>query len=157
MSSAVLLFMARVLVLVLLYLFLFLVVRALRRDLRSAATVTAVPAGTARLAPDAARLGTACLEIVDAGQTPLAPGQCFALRDPLVIGRAPSNDITLDDDWVSAQHVRLRRRNGAWMAEDMGSTNGTRVNGRPLKGSARLGPGDVLDLGRVKLRLVEGA
>ena len=52
-----------------------------------------------------------------------------------MIGRGQANDITLDDDWVSAQHVRLRRQNGAWLAEDLGSTNGTRVNGRPLKGA----------------------
>ncbi len=146
MSSAVLLFAARVLLLLLLYLFLYLVVRALRHDLRRATRQPAMP-GT-----PAPPLG---LEILDAGQAPLPPGERFALRDPFVIGRSTANDIALDDDWVSAQHVRLRRYNGSWLAEDLGSTNGTRINGHPLTGAAPLHVGDVLDLGRVKFKVVE--
>lgn len=150
MNSAVLLFAARILLLLLLYLFLYVVVRALRQDLRSATRqpATGTPAG----APAAPPLD---LELLDAGQAPLPAGERFSLRDPLVIGRSQANDITLDDDWVSAQHVRLRRYNGSWLAEDLGSTNGTRVNGRPLKGAAPVQVGDVLDLGRVKFRVVE--
>ena len=97
----------------------------------------------------------AWLELIDAGQTPLPPGQRYCLRDPLLIGRSARNDITLEDDWISAEHLRLRRSGGAWLAEDLGSTNGTRLNGRPLKGAARVRAGDVLDLGRVKFKLVE--
>lgn len=157
MSSALLIFLARVLLLLLLYLFLFFVVRALRRDLRAATRRVPAPSGGPPLiaatgTPIANTLG---LEVVEAGQSALPPGERFALRDPLLIGRAAMNDITIEDDWVSAQHVRLHRQNGAWLAEDLGSTNGTRINGRPLKGAVRLHSGDVLDLGRVKLRLVE--
>src|SRR5205085_11561655 len=120
-SSAVLLFLARALLLLLLYLFLYLVVQTLRRDLRRAIQAT----GDRRQATD--------LELIDAGQTPLLPGQRYPLRDPLLIGRSARNDIMLEDDWISAEHVRVRRLNGAWLAEDLGSTNGTRLNGRPLK------------------------
>ena len=177
MSSAVLLFLARALLLLLLYLFLYLVVRTLRQDLRRAMQATgdrrqatdqadggwrpaADQTGGSRRqydrATDACRLSpVACLELIDAGQTPLLPGQRYPVRDPLLIGRGPRNDITLEDDWVSAEHLRLRRLNGAWLAEDLGSTNGTRLNGRPLKGAARVRAGDVLDLGRVKFKLVE--
>ena len=95
------------------------------------------------------------LELIDAGQTPLLPGQRYSLGDPLLIGRSARSNITLEDDWVSAEHLRLRRLQGAWLAEDLGSTNGTRLNGRPLKGAARVRAGDVLDLGRVKFKLVE--
>jgi pSer/pThr/pTyr-binding forkhead associated (FHA) protein len=138
------------LVLVLLFAFLYLVVQALRRDLR-AATVHAwtTPADSVTTA------GELCLELIEAGQTPLPTGQDFPLSDPLLIGRAKSNHIALDDDWISAQHVRLHRQNGAWLAEDLGSTNGTRVNGNPLTGAAQVEAGDVLDLGRVKFKLVE--
>ena len=149
MSSAVLLFAARVLLLLLLYLFLYLVVRVLRQDLRH---VTRQPAAPAAPGASATSLG---LELLDAGQAPLPPGERFALRDPFVIGRSKANDIALDDDWVSAQHVRLRRYNGSWLAEDLGSTNGTRVNGQPLTGAAPVRAGDVLDLGRVKFKVVE--
>ena len=133
-----------------LFAFLYLVVQALRRDLRAATN----PAPAA--SPDGAdAIDALCLELLDAGQTPLSAGQDFPLSDPLLIGRSKSNHIALDDDWVSAQHVRLLRQNGAWLAEDLGSTNGTRVNGRPLTGMAQVQAGDVLDLGRVKFRVVE--
>jgi hypothetical protein len=149
MSSAVLLFAARVLLLLLLYLFLYLVVRVLRQDLRRA---TQQPATTVAPGSPAPPLG---LELLDAGQAPLPAGERFALRDPFVIGRSKANDIALDDDWVSAQHLRLRRYNGSWLAEDLGSTNGTRVNGHPLTGAAPVHAGDVLDLGRVKFKVIE--
>jgi Inner membrane component of T3SS, cytoplasmic domain len=155
-SAAVLLFLARALLLLLLYLFLYLVVQALRQDLRTATRNAARGPGSlpAPVAADPAA-SSLRLELIDAGQTPLLPGQRYSLRDPLLIGRSARSDITLEDDWVSAEHLRLRRLHGAWLAEDLGSTNGTRLNGRPLKGAARVRAGDVLDLGRVKLTLVE--
>ena len=152
MSTAVLLFLARALLLLLLYLFLYLVVQALRQDLRSAACGPGSLPAPVSADPAATFLQ---LELIDAGQTPLLPGQRYSLRDPLLIGRSVRNDIMLEDDWVSAEHLRLRRLQGAWLAEDLGSTNGTRLNGRPLKGAARVRAGDVLDLGRVKFKLVE--
>jgi hypothetical protein len=150
LSSAVLLFLARILLLVLLYLFIFMVVQALRHDLRVATrrkSAAAVPHGVPG--------DHLSLELVDAGQTPLVPGQHFPLHTPFVIGRAARSDIALEDDWISGQHVRLRRSKGDWLAEDLGSTNGTRINDRPIKGAVRIRPGDILDLGRVRFKLVD--
>ena len=161
MSAAVFLFLARALLLLLLYLFLYLVVQALRQDLRTAVRNAesetrpdgqAKPLFTGSLGPGTRALQ---LELINAGQTPLLPGQRYSLRDPLLIGRSARNDIMLEDDWVSAEHLRLRWLRGAWLAEDLGSTNGTRLNGRPLKRAAHVRAGDVLDLGRVKFKLVE--
>jgi hypothetical protein len=161
MSSAILLFAARVAVLVLRYAFLYMVVRSLRRDLRAAAhTNGSVPPGPAGRSGAGNGRGVAAamgLQVIDAGQTDLSLGACFPLRDPFLIGRAPINDIALDDDWISSQHVRLRQANGAWLAEDLGSTNGTRINGRAVVRAAPLRPGDVLDLGRVRFKVVEPA
>ena len=156
MSTAVLLFLARALLLLLLYLFLYRVVQALRQDLRTA-TRNAAPGPGSLPAPVSADPAASVLrlELIDAGQTPLLPGQRYSLRDPLLIGRSARSDITLEDDWVSAEHLRLRRLQGAWLAEDLGSTNGTRLNGRPLKGAARVRAGDVLDLGRITFKVVE--
>lgn len=151
MSSAILLFAARMLVLLLLYIFLYLVVRALRRDLSAAGQ--RIRSGSP--SPRRQRAAALSLELLDAGQTSLVPGETYPLRDPLLIGRAPSSDIALEDDWVSAQHVRLERRHGTWRAEDLGSTNGTRLNGQALTDAVTIRPGDELDLGRVKFRLVE--
>ena len=156
MSTAVLLFLARALLLLLLYAFLYLVVQTLRQDLLTATRNAARGPGSlpAPVSADPAA-SLLRLELIDAGQTPLLPGQRYSLRDPLLMGRSARKDIMLEDDWVSAEHLRLRRLHGAWLAEDLGSTNGTRLNGRPLKGAARVRAGDVLDLGRVKFKLVE--
>lgn len=177
MSAAIVLFLSRVALLVLLYGFLYIVVRALRRDLRSVARGTpmtvqndanAIPArgqaprqdvplrtagaAPAAVAPTPPGLG---LEVVEGGQTALARGARFALRDPFLIGRSATNDLALEDDWVSAQHVRLRRQNGTWVVEDVGSTNGTNVNDRRLSGLTRLRTGDRLQIGRVILSVVD--
>jgi Inner membrane component of T3SS, cytoplasmic domain len=155
-STAVLLFLARALLLLLLYLFLYRVVQALRQDLRTATHNAARGPGSlpASVSADPAA-SLLRLELIDAGQTPLRPGQRYSLRDPLLIGRSARSDITLEDDWVSAEHLCLRCLHSTWLAEDLGSTNGTRLNGRPLKGAARVRAGDLLDLGRVKFKLVE--
>ena len=50
----------------------------------------------------------------------------------IVIGRRPGNDIRLDFENVSGKHCKLRFANGLWMARDLGSTNGTTVNGSVL-------------------------
>ncbi len=180
MSSAVMLFLARILLLLLLYAFLYLVVRALRRDLRAVTRAALTPplapappvqgqarAGAQSQAParagaqpstPARAAGTSWgLEVVDAGRTDLSVGACLPLHNPFTLGRSGSNDVTLDDDWVSGQHLRLTRQNDAWLAEDLGSTNGTRVNGNPFKGMTRLKAGDTLRLGRVTFRVVDGA
>ena len=67
-------------------------------------------------------------------------------RDPIVIGRMSSNDVVLSDPNVSRRHAEMRRENGSWVLLDLGSTNGTTVNGRPgpqhaLKDGDRLGFG----------------
>ncbi len=178
MSSAVMLFLARILLLLLLYAFLYLVVRALRRDLRAVTTAAKTPplapassaqaqagarsqtpalAGAQPSTPIRAAQPSWGLEVLDAGRTDLPVGACLPLHNPFTIGRSGSNDVTLDDDWVSGQHLRLTRQNGAWLAEDLGSTNGTRINGQPFKGLTRLKAGDTLQLGRVTFRVVDEA
>lgn len=68
-------------------------------------------------------------------------------RDVLVIGRASTADIRLDDTGVSRQHAEVRREGDDVVVVDLGSTNGTSVNGRGVE-RARLTPGDRIELGR---------
>ncbi len=81
-------------------------------------------------------------------------------RPTVTIGRAPDNDIVLDDPLVSAQHVRLDiTPPGAGgvptvMLEDLGSTNGTRINGKGVH-RQRLKSDDEIQIGRSSLRLIE--
>jgi pSer/pThr/pTyr-binding forkhead associated (FHA) protein len=57
---------------------------------------------------------------------------------------------------VSRRHAALRRDGDAWVVEDLGSKNGTRVNDVPVQGSAEVEPGDLLGLGGVTIRFAPG-
>lgn len=70
----------------------------------------------------------------------------------VVLGRAPDADIVLDSTSVSRHHARLHRDADTVTLEDLGSTNGTSVNGDRLTGPARLSVGDSLQLGDVELQ-----
>ncbi len=76
------------------------------------------------------------------------PGVTFALEgDQLVIGRDASNNITINDAEISRKHSRLLFQGGKYVLEDLGSTNGTFVNGQRLAGPVVLKTGDVVSLG----------
>jgi class 3 adenylate cyclase len=63
------------------------------------------------------------------------------------LGRADENDIVLGGDLVSRRHARLYVEGDLLRIEDLGSRNGSRVNGAPLQGSKQLSPGDTVALG----------
>ena len=76
------------------------------------------------------------------------PGVTFPLEgDQLVIGRDAANSIAINDAEISRKHSRLSFQGGKYVIEDLGSTNGTFVNGQRLAGPVVLKPGDVVSLG----------
>ncbi|MGD2077124.1 MAG: FHA domain-containing protein [Chloroflexota bacterium] len=89
------------------------------------------------------------LVVRNAPQSGLAPGQVIALEDEvLTLGRDPLSDIILDDAEVSRHHARLVLQAGGYAIQDMGSTNGTFVDGKRLAGEPMaLNPGQVIMLG----------
>jgi hypothetical protein len=74
-------------------------------------------------------------------------GESFELADELTVGRAPGCGVRVEDAYTSNIHARLYRRDGSLWLEDLGSTNGTWVNGERVDGSTRLSRGDVLQVG----------
>jgi FhaA, N-terminal domain/FHA domain len=68
------------------------------------------------------------------------------------LGRSRQCDIVLSDPNVSRQHAEVRARGGSWVLTDLGSTNGSRINGRPVEGSEVVRPGDEIELGSTVLR-----
>ena len=83
------------------------------------------------------------------GQGP-QPGQTFMLdRDVLTLGRDPSNSIAINEPQVSRQHARITRQGAMMVIEDLGSTNGTYINGMRLTGPYALNNGDAIGLGEV--------
>jgi hypothetical protein len=140
MDAAVLaIWVLRLLFLGMLYAFLWLVVRALVRDLRAAAR------------EPTRELGRLVVVASPGGEPPT--GATFALDAITSLGRDVNNSIVLDDDFVSTTHAALTYRGRAWYVEDLGSTNGTFVNGSQVDGLSPIAFGDEVQLGEVRLRL----
>ena len=78
----------------------------------------------------------------------LTKGTVFAIGDETTIGRAPTATIGMgDDSFVSQLHARVYRDAGSTMIEDLGSTNGTYLNGKKLTTPERLTTGDRVQIG----------
>jgi pSer/pThr/pTyr-binding forkhead associated (FHA) protein len=76
------------------------------------------------------------------------PGAAFMLEgDQITIGRDPANSITINDAEISRRHARLTYQGGKYVLEDLGSTNGTFVNGQRLAGPRVLKSGEVVSFG----------
>jgi pSer/pThr/pTyr-binding forkhead associated (FHA) protein len=77
-------------------------------------------------------------------------GRRLPIKVPVAnIGRGDYNDVVIADPSVSTMHAKLQRRDAVWILTDLGSTNGTFVEGERLTGEAPLGPGTTLKFGDV--------
>jgi pSer/pThr/pTyr-binding forkhead associated (FHA) protein len=81
------------------------------------------------------------------------PGARFDLREDAIIGRVDAG-VLLDDDEVSRYHAIVRVREDGADITDLGSTNGTFVDGRRLSGRAALADGAVIRVGQTELQVV---
>lgn len=135
------LWLVRILFLAMLYLFLFAVARVLLRDLRMASRG---PIELGRLV------------VLDSPRGEPAPGSALPLDAVTSLGRDVNNTIVVDDPFASAEHALLTFRGRAWYIEDLGSTNGTYINGIPVEDVAPLGFGDQVQIGEVRFRLDRG-
>ncbi len=149
MSLDWLLLSLRVLAAVLLYAFLGTVVYVIWRELGAASgtttdqDVTSRPAGTSALAR---------LYVVAAGDSSLQVSDLLGIYAPATLGRAEDNQIVLADACVSARHARIDTREGEWWLTDLGSRNGTRLNGLSVTKPVPLTDGDVIEVGQIQLR-----
>lgn len=85
------------------------------------------------------------------------PGMIFPLEgDQLIIGRDAVNAVAINDAEVSRKHARMTFQGGKYVLEDLGSTNGTFVNGQRLVSSTVLKSGDVVSLGEQIVLMYEG-
>ena len=76
------------------------------------------------------------------------PGKIFSLSEnELHIGRDANNEITINDAEISRRHARFVLQAGGYVLEDLGSTNGTFVNGRRISGPHALQPGETIRFG----------
>jgi hypothetical protein len=154
--SEQLLTVLKLVLLVLLYLFFFRVLRAVWVEIKppvgAAGFVPAPAKKKARRAPRPAgrRHDAHKLVIVE----PAAQkGTSFELAGELTIGRAAGCQITVDDTYVSQLHTRVFRRDGQFLVEDLGSTNGTYLNRQKVSGPMVMQRGDKLKVGNTVLEL----
>jgi hypothetical protein len=136
-----------------LYLFLIWVARSALRDLRRGHEPAAVPddatgmhAASAGIAPDGFdRDSPPRLRVQSAAG--LRAGSAYDLSEGAVLGRGEQADIQLEDSFASSRHARLVPQGGVMVLEDLGSTNGTYLNGEALRGPQPLHAGDIIRIG----------
>ncbi len=137
---------------VLLYIFIWRVVRTAQRGLPAAPQESYVLA-PAQVAQARAEAGMAPGELVVVRSQAVAVGQAFEPGPvPLTFGRSDDNVVPLPgDDYASGHHARVESGlDGTWVV-DLGSTNGTYVNGERVDGRRRLHEGDRLQVGDTEL------
>ncbi|MGH9027717.1 MAG: FHA domain-containing protein [Acidimicrobiia bacterium] len=139
--------------LALLFLFLARVVRVVVMELRAPA-LSAEPSSSP--APATARRGdgrgTLRLRVIDPAER---RGQTIDVGDEVTVGRAGGCGIVLDDDtYVSQLHARLFRQQNDTFVEDLGSTNGTFLNGSPVSVATRLRKGDRVQFGQTVCEVI---
>lgn len=139
--SAILLLVLRLLLAVALYAFLTYALFTLWRDLRRQGELLAVRQ------PPPITLST------EQDSPPLT--RQFSSSE-IVMGRELTCDFPLNDQTVSSRHARLSYHQHQWWLEDMGSTNGTLLNGESVKSPVVITHGDVLRLGQVGVRIMVG-
>jgi pSer/pThr/pTyr-binding forkhead associated (FHA) protein len=137
--------------LVLLYLFIWRIVRTAARDLRlpqeSFILRPALAGGPIGQATRPGRLVVIVSPVLELGEE-------YELNSsPITVGRGGQNDLALEnDEFASARHVRIEpRRDGVWV-HDLGSTNGTYVNGIRIDRPRKLVQGDLIRVGETELR-----
>jgi hypothetical protein len=142
--------------LVLLYLFIWRIVRSAARDVRMPQeSFVLAPGSVPGLSQDQPQVQSGRLVVVKSPA--LEEGDEFALdSSALLFGRGSTNDVNLArDEYASTKHARVEpRRDGVWV-EDIGSTNGTYLNGIKLTRAKRLTAGDIVRVGETELRYEE--
>jgi FHA domain-containing protein len=143
----------KILFLVLLYLFIWRIVRSAARDVRlPQESFVLAPGSVPGLVSEEPQIEAGRLVVVKSPA--LEEGDELVLdSSPLLLGRGPRNDVDLGrDEYASSKHARVEpRRDGVWL-EDVGSTNGTYLNGSRLTRPKRLTAGDVVRVGETELR-----
>ena len=129
------LFAGRIILVILLYVFLFAAMRAGVGLVRGQRRDTAIW----------------CVDVEKGSRA--TRGLHVDVLGPVVVGRSPSSDIVIDEPYVSATHARFTIQGPALVLEDLGSTNGTMVNGHVIDQPVTLRDGDEVQVGDTVMRV----
>ncbi|MBL0888752.1 FHA domain-containing protein FhaB/FipA [Myceligenerans indicum] len=154
--------------LVLLWVFVLSAVAVLRRDLagpRTARKRRRRPEPATAGGPPQGQAPAAPAPVMSAGPRSGAPTRLVVVAGPLtgttipltqsgiLIGRAPSCTLVLDDDYSSSRHARIYPQGNQWYVEDLGSTNGTYMNDQRIQGIVPMPPGVGVQIGQSVVEL----
>jgi len=139
--------------LVLLYVFILFVMRSATKGMTQAPQESIV-LGAAEANALRAEHGLPPARLLVLASPDLGQGGTIEIAAPTVVGRDSTSGIQLEhDEFASARHARLEpRRDGAWV-DDLGSTNGTFVNGKKLERARLAKAGDVIRIGETELQV----
>jgi len=135
-----------------LYLFLVWVARSAMKDLGRGAEPAAAAPVQAPGASDSRSVGAQLVVVAAKGYE---PGTSWEIDGGVTMGRSDVVEIRVDDASASWSHARLFSRGDSMWVEDMGSTNGTYLNGRQISAAERLKRGDVIRIGDSEYRYQE--
>ena len=161
--SEQLLFILKLCLLALLYLFFFRVLRAVWAELRPPKLIEVTPRVAAAATPTKGRSARKAAK-QQRTQAPAQPqlvvlepndqrGRRFPLGAEMTVGRAAGCQITLDDTYASQIHARVFQRDGQFLVEDLGSTNGTYLNRQKVAGPMVMRSGDKMQIGNTVMEL----
>ncbi|MDO5036801.1 MAG: FHA domain-containing protein [Tissierellia bacterium] len=128
---------------VIIYVFIFSIIRMIYLDIKS-------------LAPKEEALDAAYLKVVNRLETlDFKMKETYLLTDEVTIGRAQKNTIVIQDSFVSKNHLRIFRKNDAYLLEDLNSANGTYLNGERVSQIQALSSGDRISVGFIQFLFVD--
>jgi hypothetical protein len=140
----------RVAFIAVLYIFLFQIARLMLREIRAiAANGQAFTPMRRQPQNGGADVG---LVVLDPGETVLIDGAYLPIAGEILVGRGDACDLVLDDPFVSTEHAEFAVHAGTTVLTDLGSTNGSRVNGEWVASPVTLFDGDIVQFGNVRLR-----
>lgn len=83
----------------------------------------------------------------------IVTGHTYPLRPVTSLGRAPTNNVVIQDNFASGEHAQIMLRNGQWWLEDRRSRNGTTLNELPITTPTVMTDGDIVGIGSRRFRL----
>jgi hypothetical protein len=132
-----------------LYIFLMQVARLMLREIRAIRQPAAI---RPTLPTERRTRDERGLIVIDPGETSLEIGAYVPIAGEVLVGRGGASDLILDDPFVSTEHAEIIVQADQTILFDLGSTNGSRVNGESVSDQVTLYDGDIVQLGNVRLR-----
>jgi pSer/pThr/pTyr-binding forkhead associated (FHA) protein len=132
-----------------LYIFLMQIARLMLREIRAIGQPASI---RPTLPTERAAQDERGLIVIDPGETNLQIGAYVPIAGEIVLGRGGASDLVLTDPFISTEHAEIVVQQDRTVLFDLGSTNGSRVNGEPVQTEVTLYDGDVVQLGNVRLR-----